>query len=146
LRSETALVSRKSELRQLKNDLIKLDRSIHQEELKLERLVDPLTVAGDELDEAKTGQQLALDHLAALRADLATHDRELERLRGERQAVETERESLERQQQELSQQLERAQLEMAGREEQLQMLQLEIEQAERNLSRAEHRLQTLEQR
>lgn len=88
IRSETSLLSRKSELRRLKNDLIQLDREIASFEQSLQSMYQSLTGADSELESAAAELDYANQRFADLKAELSAQDQTLERLRRERQTLE----------------------------------------------------------
>jgi chromosome segregation protein len=87
IRSETSLLSRKSELRRLKNDLSLLDRDIASAEQTLQAMYQSLTGADTELESVAAELDYANQRLADLKAELAAQDQTLERLRRERQSL-----------------------------------------------------------
>ncbi len=84
IRSETALLSRRSELRRIKNDLALLDRDIQAEESALHSVYQSLTGADSELEAVAAELDYANQRFADLKADLAAQDQTLDRLRRER--------------------------------------------------------------
>ena len=84
IRSETSLLSRKSELRRLKNDLSILDRDIGSAEQALQVMYQSLTGADSELESMAAELDYANQRLADLKAELSGLDQTLERLRRER--------------------------------------------------------------
>ena len=87
IRSETSLLSRKSELRRLKNDLTLLDRDIASSEQTLQAMYQSLTGADSELEALAAELDYANQRFADLKAELAAQDQTLERLRRERQML-----------------------------------------------------------
>ncbi len=87
IRSETSLLSRKSELRRLKNDLSLLDRDIASAEHSLQTMYQSLTGADTELEATAAELDYAHQRLADLRAELANQDQTLDRLHRERQSI-----------------------------------------------------------
>ena len=84
IRSETALLSRRSELRRIKNDLGLLDRDIQAEESALHSVYQSLTGADSELEAVAAELDYANQRFSDLKADLAAQDQTLDRLRRER--------------------------------------------------------------
>ncbi len=80
VRSETALVSRKSELRRLKQELQDLDRQILEQESALDEMLHSLSGADTQLDSATAHHDRAVQQLADAKAELATREQEIERL------------------------------------------------------------------
>lgn len=87
VRSETSVLSRKSELRRLKNDLTLLDQDIANAEHSLQAMYQTLTGADSELEAMAAELDYANQRFADLKAELAAQDQTLERLRRERQSV-----------------------------------------------------------
>ncbi len=87
IRSETSVLSRKSELRRLKNDLTLLDRDIAAAEQSLQAMYQSLTGADSELEAMAAELDYANQRLADLKAELAAQDQTLQRLRRERQLL-----------------------------------------------------------
>jgi chromosome segregation protein len=85
IRSETSLLSRKSELRRLKNDLSLLDRDITSSEFALQTMYQSLTGADSELEAAAAELDYANQRLADLKAELSAMDQTIERLNRERE-------------------------------------------------------------
>ena len=84
IRSETSLLSRKSELRRLKNDLSLLDRDIASSEITLQTMYQSLTGADTELESAAAEVDYANQRLADLKGELSALDQTVERLSHER--------------------------------------------------------------
>ena len=122
IRSETSLLSRKSELRRLKNDLSLLDRDIAAAENSLQAMYQSLTGADTELESAAAELDYANQRLADLKAELFAVDQTLDRLMQERQI--------------LSQQL-------ASSDEALRKQQIDLTQAEEQAFAADQELQQL---
>lgn len=87
VRSETSVLSRKSELRRLRNDLTLLDQDIANAEHTLQAMYQTLTGADSELEAMAAELDYANQRFADLKAELAAQDQTLERLRRDRQAV-----------------------------------------------------------
>ena len=85
IRSETSLLSRKSELRRLKNDLSLLDRDIASSEFALQTMYQSLTGADTELESAAAELDYANQRLADLKGELSALDQTVERLNRERE-------------------------------------------------------------
>ena len=85
IRSETSLLSRKSELRRLKNDLSLLDRDIASSEITLQTMYQSLTGADTELESAAAELDYANQRLADLKGELSALDQTVERLNHERE-------------------------------------------------------------
>ncbi len=145
IRSETALFSRKSELRRLKNDLLSLDRDIASQETSLQIVYQSLTGADTELESIAAELDYANQRLADLKSDLAAQDQTLDRLRRERTSL---AEQLLAAQNELQQRhTERAVAEeqAATSEQSLHHLEASLATATEDMLEIEQRLQQLEQ-
>lgn len=138
IRSETALFSRKSELRRLKNDLQILDRDIASQESALQVVYQSLTGADTELESIAAELDYANQRLADLKGDLGAQDQTLDRLRRERT-------SFAEQQLALQQEYEQRQAELAAADEQATTSDLSLRQLEGRLATATEDLQLIEQ-
>lgn len=122
VRSETSLLSRKSELRRLKNDLTLLDRDIESTEQHLQSMYQSLTGADSELESMAAELDYANQRLSDLKAELANLDQTLERLRRERRVLSDQ---------------------MIAAEDELNRLVAELDQAQQQASSIESELQHL---
>ena len=138
IRSETSLLSRKSELRRLKNDLVLLDRDIAMAEQVLQSMYQSLTGADTELESAAAELDYANQRFADLKAELAAQDQTLDRLRREKH-------SLEQQLQARQEALAEHENELAQAEQRALDTQQRLEKLGADLEAAEAELQTLEQ-
>jgi chromosome segregation protein len=138
IRSETALFSRKSELRRLKNDLILLDREISSQESSLQTVYQSLTGADSELESIAAELDYANQRLSDLKSDLAAQDQTLERLRRERT-------SLGQQQMSLRNELEQRQSELTAAAEQAATAEHSLLELERGLTASTEQMLSLEQ-
>jgi chromosome segregation protein len=86
-RSETALVSRKSELRRLKQELHDLDRHIAEQEAALADVSQSLSGADTQLEAATAQHERAREQLAEAKAELISREQDLERLLGEKRQI-----------------------------------------------------------
>ena len=139
LRGETTPVSQKSELRRLKNDLVRLDRQIRDDEQRLEALMASLNETDGVVEAAKSRLQQAAEHQAQCKIDSAEREREFERLVAERQAADRESQDNRRRLRETLEQLEQAQLESAALEDQTQTAREQAAALESELAAAEER-------
>ncbi|MBS0202926.1 MAG: chromosome segregation protein SMC [Planctomycetes bacterium] len=139
IRSETALFSRKSELRRLKNDLLSLDRDIAAQEGSLQLVYQSLTGADSELEAIAAELDYANQRLSDLKNDLASQDQTLERLR-------RERDSLARQQDAASQELDQRQSDLTNAEQQAATSAESLNQLEASLAAAADQMLAIEQR
>jgi chromosome segregation protein len=103
LRGETNLVSQKSELRRLRQDLVRLDRQIQDDEQRCDSILASLGEADSELQAAKRRLSEATERHAACKGELAERQRELERLESQRQLLD---EAIQEQEQKLERTLE----------------------------------------
>jgi chromosome segregation protein len=87
LRGEVALVSQKSELRRLRQDLVRIDRQIQEDEERAESILASLGEADSELQAAKLRLEQAAERQAACKGELSERQRELERLESQLQAL-----------------------------------------------------------
>ena len=90
VRSESAVVSRKSELRRLRNDLARIDEQIAREERDLSRLVDSLSTFDTELIEAQAQVRNRSETLTQLQTELTDREREQLQLKQEEENIEIE--------------------------------------------------------
>lgn len=90
VRSETAVLSRKSELRRLKNDLLRLDQRIRDDERLRTEETARLAELDETLRQSDAQLQQVVDRLAETRSDLAGHERDLERSRHEEDVLSAE--------------------------------------------------------
>ena len=138
IRSETALLSRRSELRRIKNDLALLDRDIQAEESALHSVYQSLTGADSELEAVAAELDYANQRFADLKADLAAQDQTLDRLRRERLSL---TEQLRAGDAEFAQR----QLELNGAEDQAAATEQELHHLEASLAASAEELLATEQ-
>lgn len=146
MRAETALFSRKSELRRLKNDLMKQQNRIGDEEDRVAGLDDSIADAAKQLETAEREYRTSTDHISKRKIVLADSERQLQSLLSQ---LDDMNEELNRQcgrEQQLHNEIEQAEMDLAESEESLRLLQTEIENSERDISRIEHRRQGLEKK
>ncbi|MEX2286492.1 MAG: chromosome segregation protein SMC [Planctomycetaceae bacterium] len=144
VRSELALVSRKSELRRLRNDLNRLERDIVDEENRLAQVDGTLDEVNVEIIAAETELQQAAERhgtFKSLHADLL---RDLEgRQRALREVHERDVE-LEARGEKLAQSLLDAQADLAAFNQQLLELRQEIERHEQHVTQTQQQLTQIE--
>lgn len=138
IRSETALLSRRSELRRIKNDLTLLDRDIQAEESALHSVYQSLTGADSELEAVAAELDYANQRFADLKADLAAQDQTLDRLRRERLSL---TEQLRAGDEEFAQR----QLELNGAQDQAAATEQELHHLEASLAASAEELLATEQ-
>jgi chromosome segregation protein len=145
-RSESAVVSRKSELRQLKNELLRLDHRIGTEERRLAETNEQLADADRELQSADEEVRIAAGKHSDRKSELAARRREFARLQAEAESVEAEIARLNAVAKELAaDQAERQSL-LDGIQRDVQSLQDAIAAAETQLAGQNNRLQDARQR
>jgi chromosome segregation protein len=145
VRSETAIVSRKSELRRLNIELKQLANSIHEEECRLSSVGESLSDVDASGRTVDLQMQELIDRQTALKSELTTSGKERERLLREHESMNIEIRKLAVEEKRIDETLQQTQMELAHTEEKRQAQQDATDQAEREISRLEHRLQTLEQ-
>jgi len=145
VRSESALVSRKSELRRLKNDLRRLDERIEAEQADLDRLVASLGEVDDEIGDSQAQQRKLEQELTDLKTELGRREGEFERLTKSREAADGEVARIREQEQESQGELETTRQYLTQAQEELSSLQSQIETSEREIAEAEQQRQTLDQ-
>ncbi|MDB5342898.1 MAG: chromosome segregation protein [Schlesneria sp.] len=146
IRSETALFSRKSELRRLKNDLVSLDRDIAAHESSLQSVYQSLTGADSELESIAAELDYANQRLSDLKSDLGAQDQTLDRLRKERTALEMQRLTAERDLEKFTVELTAVDEQTAAAEQALHHLEASLAAATEDMLSIEQQLQQLEQR
>lgn len=127
VRSETLLLSRKSELRRIKNDLIRLERDLTTHESEMAELHQQTELANDDLMQHKQqldafGDEL-VEAMAAWKQADQTVDRarrDVEQLAGQKEAADQEAERLLLSEREWEDQLTQAQVVVTSEELQLQ--------------------------
>jgi chromosome segregation protein len=145
IRSETALFSRKSELRRLKNDLAILDRDIAAKESSLQTMYQSLNGADTELESVAAELDYANQRAADLKADLAAQDQTLDRLRRERVSVAAQLQVAAEEFTLRHAELETAEVQAVTTEQMLQHLEATLAGSTEDLFASEQRLQQLEQ-
>ncbi|MEX1095283.1 MAG: AAA family ATPase [Planctomycetales bacterium] len=146
VRSETALVSRKSELRRLKNELARLDRRIVEQERRLGDVEDSLGRVDEELSGAKSRLAEASERHAAAMNELAEVRRGLDRLEADWTSLAEEIARFDARMAQSDADFEQAQMDLLREDEELRAFQDRIAQAERELARDEQRLRALQER
>jgi chromosome segregation protein len=165
LRSETALVSRKSELRGIKNELARLDQQIAaiddamhrttdevhglaQTEQQLQFDLDVCEHSASALRAAQSGKELDLERLIRQQtdsqADLDLATAELEQLRPQWESTGQELGRLEAAQRALEASIAAGEEELAGDEKRRQALHELVAAEQRDLARFEERLENLQ--
>ena len=150
VRSETALMTRRSELRRLKNDLLRLDRTIADGERQLTDVTQSLKHVEQLIESATSEKQELADRLTHARSDLNVQRQEVERSNRARDLILAEEARWESLATELDLQIERAVIEQAWFEDNLASLRdsfvaLEADVASRELQRQSRTQQQIEQ-
>ena len=130
VRSESALVSRKSELRGIKQNLQRLDRQIANEESASRQVQTDLRETDARWQHLQTELDDCTSCLSELKSTAGSQELDLERLERSHQEVETELARLDQELAELLRQREAAQSDLARAEAAAQELQTQIEQRE----------------
>ncbi len=144
VRSEAALVSRKSELRGIKNDLARLDQQIAGGEDALERAAQEHKDLAQEDTQLQFDLDLCAHSLAELRTALGGKELDLERVVRQQADAQSELDQAASQLEQLRPQWDAAQEELARFESAQEILQSSIEDDERELAADETRLQELQ--
>lgn len=145
VRGESALVSRKSELRGLRADLTRLDAQIEEEEQRLSKISHSLTQVDSRLDTADSRLQRLQHAVNEQQSEYEEHRQATERLRHEQETLERQRETLRHQFEELSREIETARQAQQDADRTLQQLQATIADVEHSIVRRERRVQELDQ-
>jgi chromosome segregation protein len=140
VRSETALVSRKSELRSIKNDLIRLDRQIQLDEARLQELAVALTQLEQEAQSTQLDMEQVASHLSELKSGVSGQEMQFERYRRERDEVQAEHDQLVAEQQTFETDAAEARREMKIAEDELAALKKVLEDHDGQLAADELRL------
>jgi chromosome segregation protein len=146
VRSESALLTRRSELRRLKNDLLRLDRTIADGERQLAEITVSLKSVEGLLENATSEKQDLADRLAHARSLLSVQRQDVERLNRERESVLADGARWESLATELQLQIDQAQAEQAWFEDNLASLRDSLAALESAVGRRETQRETLAQR
>lgn len=151
VRSEPALLTRRSELRRLKNDLLRLDRTIAEGERQLTDVSQSLKNVERVIETATSEKQELADRLAHARSDVHAQRQEVERFSKERDAILAEAARFESLAAELVLQIDQAQREHAWFDDNLASLRdsfvaLEADVAEHDSQRQLLTQQQVDQR
>ncbi len=145
VRSESALLTRRSELRRLKNDLLRLDRTIADGERQLVDVTQSLKTVERLIENATSEKQELADRLTHARSDLGVQRQEVERSNRERDLILAEAARWESLATELDLQIERAQSEQAWFEDNLASLRDSFVTLEADVASREQQRQSLTQ-
>ncbi|MFG0333639.1 MAG: chromosome segregation protein SMC, partial [Maioricimonas sp. JB049] len=138
---ETAVVSRRSELRKLKDELHRLDHEIRLATARLSRLGDSLEDVGGILTGAEQVLRDRLDVCAELRSQLHTAESETRRVEKERVALQDEADSLAQRRDGVRAELETARARVAADDAELHAVDAEIEDRRETITSVEESLQ-----
>jgi chromosome segregation protein len=83
VRGETAVLSRKNELRRLQTDVVKLDRVVSENEKSLQEINDSITAIDDQLTETASQRDEMSDTLAQVKSAFESQQRMADRLNKE---------------------------------------------------------------
>lgn len=144
LSSEASPLSRKSELRQLKQGLQDLTQQIDEAGSRLEHLDESLAASDSELLETETSRQTMIERVSRLRSDAEGQRRTLEGLERECEAVQGERQRLEELFGQIQTEIESARTELAACEERLEQLGQQANQIETTLEESRQQRQQQE--
>ncbi len=145
VRSESSLLTRRSELRRLKNDLLRLDRTIADGERQLSDITQSLRSVERTIDSATSEKQELADRLAQARSDVAAQRQEVERLVKDREVIQAEAARFESLAAELVLQIDQAQREHAWFEDNLASLRESFATLEADVARRDQHRQVLAQ-
>jgi chromosome segregation protein len=143
VRSESAVLTRRSELRRLKNDLLKLDRAITDGEREFAQVTRLLQQAEQQLESTTTAKQELADRLAQARLEVTTQRQAVERLSRERDQLLAEAARCESLASELVLQIEQARREHAWFEDNLASLSDALSALEAEVARRDSQRQAL---
>ena len=146
LRGETTLVSQKSELRRLRQDLVRIDRQIQEDEERCESILASLGEADTELQAGKARLQEAAERHAALKGELVERQRELERLESQREALDHASREQERKLEQALKDTQQATLAFAAIDGQIQASRHNAEKLESELAALETQLTAVARR
>ncbi len=145
VRSESALFTRRSELRKLKNDLIRIDRTLNDNESALEKLDALLSTVDSERASWQEKMQLASETLLTEKAAKAAAEHKLEQLNEELSTVRNDLSDLEDHAQKLHTESEVVLIEKQSAEEKLENLNSLIQQDESVLLNKQCEVQELKE-
>ncbi|MGH7201369.1 MAG: chromosome segregation protein SMC, partial [Planctomycetaceae bacterium] len=145
IKSETALLSRKSELRRLKSDLTTLDEEIAEQERRLAEMHDSLHASRSERSSAESESARNADRLTAEKSRFAALEDNLSRLARDRESVQAERAGGAARSARLAEEQSAFQSARAETEAELAALEEAMQQAETALTELTAALQSLDQ-
>ena len=146
LRSETAVVSRASELRRLKNDLPHLDSRIQDSEGRIVELEASRSASDEQTRLAEQAVETATEAWKQRRSDLEQQQRELERLQREKADAESELSRIDADETRLNDAIAEALAGLDEAQSELQAVQSDVADAEAHIAEGERRLNQEQQR
>ena len=144
-RGESAVVSRKSELRRLKNDLTQLERTIAKEEQRIASLDDSLGELREICAATESERQKIQDELSRVRVEADRQQKDVDRIVQERAALDRDDSELETQIEERASAIADGRTRLAAAEEDQRSLRERTEEREREIARLEHQKQAVAQ-
>ncbi len=135
--TETSVVSRKSELRQLRLDLRTLDDEIAEQFREMTQLGQNLTGVDDELARARVRRQQSSDRLTEEKLKLSAQEQELDRLLAEMESARANLAKIEARQDELHREQSRLEQESTERREQIDESEQKIRSASAEIEEIE---------
>lgn len=142
---ESAIFTRRSELRKLKNDLIRIDRTLNENESALEKLDALLSTLDAERRVCQEQMQFASEVLSTEKAAKVAAEHKLEQLNEELATVRNDLHDLEMHSQKLQTESAAVVVEKQETENQLEVLQLQIQQDESALLNKQCEVQELKE-
>lgn len=140
---EASIVSRRSELRQLRNGILQCDKHIEALMQRQSILSESIQARHDELSAKRTAVEEHASRLSECRTMLVTHENELARLI-EEQAQQSERvDSLQSREQEMTVETQQLNQQLGELATQVETMQTDIEQRQLQIRQAEQRLDEL---
>lgn len=143
LRSETALVSRKGELRGIKNELLRLDRRIEDEEAACRESQEQMQEAVSAEQQLQFELDVCSHRVSELKSEAGAAELDLERLRRDWSDADAERSKMEEELEHLQPEVEDVRSEMARLEVEQKELQTSICGLEQSIAENETRQQRL---
>ncbi|MCA9058573.1 MAG: AAA family ATPase, partial [Planctomycetaceae bacterium] len=144
LRNESAVLSRKSEMRRLRNELTRLDHEIAQRELNITTLTDNIQTADTELESARRTVHEASNRVRQAESRIVDREHSITETETQQQTLLTQQTQLEQELDELQQHIDGAEtIHLAG-EQQVQRLQQQLTDGERELAQHQRDLENLE--
>ena len=144
IRSESAVVSRKSELRRLKNELHRIEHLVSERDLRLKKLVASIESADDELQDGRDNVDRCAAELRANQQTFAELQQLLNTGRANEEKLATEISSVEESAKSLQQQIAKGRAEYESADRESRRLQELIEATEKDLTEDRRQVEALE--